>query len=373
MSDLNLSDVADRLLGDTPKANTDVGNTTDDAATTATVKPAASTSTNVNTDAMATDDADEVEILWVSETMTPFSPSRVKQEPSTPLARVRPQETSTIPSMTPLIKALPTMSTPIGTAMTQSLDIPMIDVGIPTPAVGETAMDVHMDLPHTPITNRTTAAVEFLGRAADTRNTATPAASGAGHSNQLPPTTASSNTSDASTTGAAASSTTLSTTTNAVAATFTAPAAVPPPRARAANVAVTSAAATTITAPAAIPQPRAGAANVAATSAATATIRAPAANPPPRARAANAAARPPLQARARNLARGARQRARPRTAAQRHNAYNHVQIRDDAPEVVRLSHAVQRDARVCGIEIPELAIRDFFNHWRHQTSHYYRR
>ena len=38
--------------------------------------------------------------------------------------------------------------------------------------------------------------------------------------------------------------------------------------------------------------------------------------------------------------------------------------RDDPPEIVRIGHMVQREARAVGINVPELAVRDFLLHWR---------
>ena len=55
----------------------------------------------------------------------------------------------------------------------------------------------------------------------------------------------------------------------------------------------------------------------------------------------------------------------------RHNAYANVAIREDATEIVRLGHFFQRESRAAGIIVPELAIRNFLNHWREQTVHYY--
>ena len=40
-----------------------------------------------------------------------------------------------------------------------------------------------------------------------------------------------------------------------------------------------------------------------------------------------------------------------------------VLYRDDPPEIVRIGHMTQREARAVGINIPELAVRDLLLFW----------
>ena len=335
--DLNLTDEAERLLGPRVDTQENAGHVAPAGATATptadtsdvaglesaahTMAPSAATAVAAAEHAAATpavmdiDDEDEVKIVFVSANSTPFSPSRVKREPPTPSAKIT--------SLSPLVRALPTMSTPVA-ATSEQLDSPMIDIGFITPA---TRTEAVMQPPPVP-TNNTVA----VARA-----------------NNLPP--ADTNTSVAVVTanataavleqaqGSIATSTTAAGTRTNIALPVSSAAAAPP------LVDLTTATPTT----------------VAATS-----------NPQPAARAAAPATRVQQRARARPRGSAARPRARGRLTAGHRNGYRNIAIRNDTPEVVRLSHSVQREAGASGIVIPETAIRDFFNYWRHQTETYYR-
>ena len=339
--DLNLTDEAERLLGPRVDTQEDAGHVAPAGATATptadtsevaglesaahTMAPSAATAVAAAEHAAATpavmdmDDEDEVKIVYVSANSTPFSPSRVKKEPSTPSARIT--------SLSPLVRALPTMSTPV-TATSQQLDIPMIDIGVITPA---TRTEAAMQPPPVPSRN----------------------AAAAAQTNNLPP---------IDTSSTPATSVPVVTATASTVAVAQAPgsitASTPAPGARTNNaLSVTSAAA----APPLIDLTTVNPTTVAATS-----------NPQPAARAAAPAIRVQQRARARPRGNAARPRARGRFTAGHRNGYRNTTIRNDTPEVVRLSHSVQREAGASGIVIPEIAIRDFFNYWHRQTEMFYR-
>ena len=48
-------------------------------------------------------------------------------------------------------------------------------------------------------------------------------------------------------------------------------------------------------------------------------------------------------------------------------------FRDDPPEIVRLGHMIQREARAISINVPELAARDLLLWWRDNGRRYQRR
>ena len=347
---LNLTAEAERLLLDTPRvdipdvaghgsvtysAPSTAGAATDRATTAntadtsgATVHTTTSSAATTETAAehaaampavMDMDDEDEIRIVFVSANSTPFSPSRVKKEPSTPSAKIT--------SLSPLVRALPTMSTPV-TATSQHLDIPMIDIGVITPA---TRTEEAMQPP--PVPTRNTVAVAKT-------NNQPPAGTSVTTATPVPVVTA------AATTVVLEQAPGRTTASTAAAG------------ARINNaLQVTSAAAapplvdlTTATPPAA-----------AVTN-----------NPQPAAGSAAPATRVQQRARARPRGNASRPRVRGRFTATHRNGYRHTTIRNDTPEVVRLSHSVQREAGASGIVIPEIAIRDFFNYWHRQTEMFYR-
>ena len=360
---LNLSAEAERLLLDTPRVDmsdstgpeyaasttstntaptravdapavdmSDVAGPVEAAYTTSsTVEPAipAAPPTAATPASMDMDDEDEVKIVFVSATSTPFSPSRVKKEPSTPSAKIT--------SMSPLVRALPTMSTPAA-ATSQQLDIPMIDVGITTPVAHATQSNTQMGPP--PVPASTTVAISAV--------------------NNPPPV----NTASYRTTATSPAIVAITTTTALERASGSVPAAtaaVAVERAVIVTTNVPPAASTVATPPL-----------VDLTTSAPPPVLAAASNLRSATRANAPAARSQQRARARPRGRVARPRARGRFAADRRNGYHNMQIRDDAPEVVRLSHSVQREARASGIVIPEISIREFFNYWCRQTENYYR-